>query len=140
MAATFSLFISSGRPSILRIVSLAARRYTNTTVNNETESTFDALLQSSRFLAHCGETPVGQKVVANIIAERDNDIYVDFGGKFHAVVKRPKRNGHLYTTGKWVDVILEEIEVTEHFLGDSKDTSLLEGKVKLIGLSNFKPH
>ena len=148
MAAKFSpLLRIVCKSHVLQTVSSTAKRYSQTTIpvtgvteqDKRLDPTFDSLLESSRFLAHCGETPVGQKVVANIIAERDKDIYVDFGGKFYAVVARPANNGHLYTKGKWVDVILEDIEVTEHFLGDSKDTSLLEAQVKLIGLSTFIP-
>lgn len=98
---------------------------------------FDKLLNSSRFFE---KDPVGRKVVAEIIAEREDDLYVDFGGKFHAVVQRPAKNGHLYRKGKWVDVIVEDLEVTEHFLGNNKDTSLLEAQVKMTGLSHYKPH
>ena len=97
---------------------------------------FDKLLETSMFFASCGESPVGQTVIAKIIAERGDDLYVDFGGKFHAVVSRPQKNGHLYCKGKWVDVVLEDLEVTEHFLGESRDTSLLEAQVKLLGLSD----
>ena len=104
------------------------------------EETFEELLETSKFFGNCGETPVGQKVVAKIIAERGDNLYVDFGGKFHAVVPRPTKNGRLYRKGKWVNVVVEDLEITEHFQGESTDVSLLEAQVGLLGLSNSEPH
>ena len=111
----------------------------NTENSRKEDLTFDGLLRNSKFFSSGSKTPVDKKVVAKIIAERGDDLYVDFGGKFHAVVTRPKKNGHLYVKDRWVNVMVRDLEVTEHFLGDSKDTSLLEAHVDLVDMASREP-
>ena len=103
-------------------------------LNQSGTKDFEQLLRNSRFVS-CGDSPVGQKAIAKIIEEVGDDLYVDFGAKFHAVVPRPSKRGSEYRKGKWVEVIIEDLEISEHFLGANKDTSLLEAKVRLIGFA-----
>ena len=63
----------------------------------------------------------------------DDNLYVDMGGKFHAVVTAPKQRKVAYQVGSQVVVHLRDLEMTAHFLGDSKDTSLLEAEAELVG-------
>lgn len=65
------------------------------------------------------------------------EAYVDFGCKFHAVVSLPaaaaKRKG--YHRGAKVLVRVKSLELTDHFIGDSRDTTLLEAEAELVGLA-----
>jgi small subunit ribosomal protein S28 len=79
---------------------------------------------------------VGHKVVGEIIAEVDGDLYVDFGGKFHGVVPKPHKDGDRYTKGVKVNIIINDLEMTHHFLGKSCDTTLLEADIDLIGIKD----
>lgn len=98
------------------------------------EKTFEELLESSRLLTSCGDSPVDQRVTGEVIAVVGNDLYVDFGGKFHGVVSRPQadQDGQYYVKGTPVEVIVKDLEITEHFLGACRNTSLLEANISLV--------
>ena len=101
-------------------------------VSQQREERFSEVFRHSRFVQTVG--PVGKMVRGEIIAVEDGNLYVDFGCKFHAVVPRPRLKSELYRKGSKVKVRVRDLEVTGHFLGDSRDTSLLEAKVELVGL------
>lgn len=73
--------------------------------------------------------PVGKRVEGEVVAIVDQDMYVDFGCKFHAVVPLPKKKG--YFKGKQVIVTINDLEMTDHFLGNSQHISLLEADATL---------
>lgn len=100
--------------------------------SQQREETFSEMFRNSCFVQTVG--PVGKTVKGEIIAVVDENLYVDFGCKFHAVVPRPVVKSELYCKGSKVRVRVRDLEVTGHFLGDSRDTSLLEAKVELVGL------
>lgn len=98
------------------------------------ERTFEELLENSRLLTSCGNSPVNQRVIGEVIAVVGNDLYIDFGGKFHGVVPRPaaEQDGQYYVKGTPVEVIVKDLEITEHFLGACRNTSLLEADISLV--------
>ena len=101
--------------------------------NENHEESFSETIRSSN-LVKIG-SPSGKKVEADVIAVVGRNLYVDFGHKFHAVVPVPEANPEMYRKGTRVIVRVRDLELTSHFLGDSKDTSLLEAEVDLLGLA-----
>lgn len=81
--------------------------------------------------------PVGQEVEGEVIAVTEEHLYIDFGFKFHGVVDKPTGNGNKLSKGSRVVVLVNDLEVTEHFQGASKHTSLLEADVKLRGYHDY---
>ena len=54
------------------------------------ERSFEELLESSQLMKI--RRPVGRAVVGKITNICNDDLYVDFGGKFYTVVKKPAMN------------------------------------------------
>ena len=78
--------------------------------------------------------PVGQVVDAEVLAVVGDNMYVDFGCKFHAVVPVPSTDdgSPSYEKGSKVAVRVLDLEMTDHFVGDHRDTSLLEAQAELV--------
>ncbi len=96
------------------------------------EGTFQYLFEKSKFVQSMD--PVGKEVEAEIIAVVGDKLYVDFGCKFHAVVPLPEGNRERYCTGAKVIVVVRDVEVTGHFIGDNRHHSLLEAEAELVRL------
>ena len=99
---------------------------------NGSADTFPSLLANSKLFGY-GD-PVGQTVSAEVVAVVDGQLYVDFGAKFHAVIPRPAFRSERFRRGTRMEVLVKDLEVTQHFLGDSRTTSLLEADVEFVRL------
>ncbi|XP_041974770.1 28S ribosomal protein S28, mitochondrial [Aricia agestis] len=94
--------------------------------------TFAALLRNSKFV-DLGD-PVGKIVIGKIFHIVEDDLYIDFGWKFHCVCTRPANRSEEYVRGARVRIQINDLELSSRFLGSSTDLTLLEADCKLLGV------
>lgn len=102
--------------------------------NSTAPKTFATLLRQSKFITS-GDFR-NSNIVGKVFHTTQNDLYVDVGMKFHAVVKKPQENSKLYVRGSMVKLRLIDYEITDRFIGTDKETSLLEADAVLLGLDS----
>jgi small subunit ribosomal protein S28 len=94
---------------------------------------FAKMFRQSKFVQLGGLK--GRLLSGRIIDIVDDDLYVDYGGKFHAVVQRPQtKQRDQYTMGSVVSIRLQSWEMAARFLGASRHISLLESDAQLVGV------
>jgi len=104
-----------------------------TSVSTKAKS-FATLLRNSSFIQQ-GDFR-GAIVLGKVFHLTKDDLYVDVGMKFHAVVKKPQVDERLYVRGSTVRLKLLDYELTDRFIGTSEDTSMLEMDAILLGLES----
>ena len=109
---------------------VSAHSLKRNTVNADKDAAFGDLFQRSKFATMLD--PIGQRVEGEVVAVVKQKIYVDFGFKFHAVVSLPREGSAGYRKGTRVVVRLLNLEITNHFIGDHRDISLLEAEAELV--------
>lgn len=77
-----------------------------------------------------------KKTFRGIVINRiGNQVYVDYGYKFHGVFKVPETmEPEQFGTGTKLLVLVKELELTQHFLGEDSLFSLLESEIQFQSL------
>lgn len=95
---------------------------------------FATLLRKSNFIAQ-GDFR-NAIVFGKVFHLTNDDLYVDVGMKFHAVVKKPQQDSKLYVRGATVKLKLLDYEITDRYIGAESDVTLLESDAVLLGLES----
>ncbi|TRY63061.1 hypothetical protein TCAL_10898 [Tigriopus californicus] len=123
------------RPSSTAASSAASSASPGSTAkNDDTDVTFASLLRNCPF-TQMGN-PVGKVVVGKVYHVVNDDLYIDFGGKFPCVCRRPSGKRSLFTRGTEVKVMIKSLELSQQFLGFDKEMTLCEADCVFLGRLN----
>ena len=117
---------------LLASSTIKTRTFSSISENNSSSgTTFQKLLDES-LLTKFGR-PDNKCLVGKITDVCNDDLYIDFGGKFEAVLKRPEEKSNFYKKGTLVRILLRKFEMTGSFLGDPRHITLCEADAILVG-------
>lgn len=103
-------------------------------LSGPTAKSFATLFRQSNFIT-MGDFR-NAVVKGKIFHLTENELYVDVGMKFHAVVKKPREDKRLYVRGATVKLRLLDYELSDRFIGSKRDTSVRESDAILLGLES----
>jgi len=108
---------------------------------SEPEDLFESLLYNSPLLQL--ESFHGKTLVGKILDVVNDDLYIDYGGKFHMVVtqgkvetwghKRQQQQQQRYEKGQLVHVEVKDYEIIGKFMGDEKYITINESDGVVLG-------
>jgi small subunit ribosomal protein S28 len=120
-------------PNDQSIPSTNLKKSSSSSNNPNEPMTFAKMFRQSKFVQLGGLK--GRLLSGRIVDVVDDDLYVDFGGKFHAVVQRPQtKQRDQYAMGAVVSIRLQSWEMAARFVGAARHISLLEADAQLVGL------
>jgi len=93
---------------------------------------FEQLLDNSPLMQM--ESFKDEVLIGKISDIVNDDLYIDYGGKFYFVAQRPKKEGDAYQKGTRVLMKLTQYEVTGKFHGEQRALTINESDGFLIGL------
>ncbi|VDN11343.1 unnamed protein product [Dibothriocephalus latus] len=99
-------------------------------VSNSPPKSFAKMFRESTFV-QLGNFRQRELIGVVIENTNDTDLYIDFGGKFHAVCPQPQ--GHFYPRGSLVRIRLRDPEMANRFMINTKAISLHEADAVLLG-------
>ena len=104
---------------------------TNASVQQQKEKkSFAKLFKESKFVS-LGNLE-NKYVIGKIVEIVGDDLYIDYGGKFYCVCRRPTRNSHAYVRNENVKIKLNSFEMSAYFLNAAKNMTLLESDADLV--------
>ncbi|EJW79868.1 hypothetical protein WUBG_09222 [Wuchereria bancrofti] len=98
----------------------------------EDRKRFAELFRRSKFV-QLGDFE-GRVVIGEIVRRIADDLYIDMGLKLNAVCKAPVMKNESYKIGAKVLLRLHDPELSELFLGSTKELTLLEADATLLSL------
>ncbi|KAL3989337.1 Mitochondrial ribosomal protein MRP-S35 family protein [Acanthocheilonema viteae] len=128
-------------PSTSSVISSAKKQQYSGRMMNENEikqdrQRFAELFRRSKFVQLADFE--GRVVIGEIVRRIADDLYIDMGLKFNAVCKAPIIKNESYKIGAKVLLRLHDPELSELFLGSTKELTLLEADATLLGL--YRPN
>ena len=99
----------------------------------ETQPKFLEVLRESNWMK-MGD-PIKKTFRGIVINQIGNQVYVDYGYKFYGAFKIPEgMETEQFVTGTKLLVLVKELEMTQHFLGEDSMFSLLESEIQFQSL------
>lgn len=100
---------------------------------------FATLLRSSR-LMQWGDFNQGIVTTGKITHVMGDDLYIDFGGKFQCVCRRPSKQAERFVRNAKVKLRVNDLELSTRFLGSDTDMTLLEADGQILQLVDSPVH